>query len=78
MKSARVGCRRDELRPEYGSEEANIGVVVFVLVVFQCAVMVVVSVGDGRLVEGCLIRGGMHPTEPSQRRNRLRDDNEQR
>jgi hypothetical protein len=78
MKSARVGCRGDELRPEYGSEEANIGVVVFVLVVFQCAVMVVVSVGDGGLVEGCLIRGGMHPTEPSQRRNGLRDDNEQR
>jgi hypothetical protein len=37
-----------------------------------------VSVGDGGLVEGCLIRGGMHPTEPSQRRNGLRDDNEQR
>jgi hypothetical protein len=82
MKSARVGCRGDELRPEYRSGEVNIRLVVcvpgLVLVVPQCAVMVVVSVGDSRLVEGGLIRGGMHPTEPSQRRNGLRDDNDQR
>jgi hypothetical protein len=82
LKRARVGCRGDELLTEYGSGEVDIGVVVcvlgLVLVVVQCAVMVVVSVGDGRLVEGGLIGGGMHPTELSQRRNELRDDNEQR
>jgi hypothetical protein len=78
LESARVGCRGGVLRPEYGSEEANIGVVVFVLVVFQCAVMVVVTVFDGGLVEGGLLQGGMCPTEPSQRRNGLRDDNDKR
>jgi hypothetical protein len=56
--------------------------VVFVLglvfVVLQCAVMVVVPVGDGRFMKGGLLQGGVHPTEPSQRRNGLRDDNEQR
>jgi hypothetical protein len=49
-----------------------------VLVVLQCAVMVVVPVGDGRLVEGGLLQGGVHPTEPSQRCNGLGDDNDQR
>jgi len=49
-----------------------------VVVVLQCAVMVVISVLDGRLVEGGLLQGGVHPTEPSQRRNGLRDDDEQR
>jgi hypothetical protein len=56
--------------------------VVFVLglvvVMLQCAVMVVVPMLDGRLMKGCLIQGGVHPTEPSQRRNGLRDDNQQR
>jgi hypothetical protein len=33
---------------------------------------------DGRLVEGGLLQGGMHPTEPSQRREGLRDNYEQR
>ena len=82
MKSARVGCRGDELRPEYGWGEVDIRVVVcvpgLVLVVLQCAVMVVVPVRDGRFMKGGLIQGGMHPTEPSKRRNGLRDDNEQR
>ena len=82
MKRARVGYRGGELRPDYGSGEVDIRVVVsvlgLVLVVLQCAVMVIVPVGDGRLVEGGLLQGGVRPTEPSQRRNGLRDDNEQR
>ena len=49
-----------------------------VLVVLQCAVMVIVPVGDGRFMKGGLLQGGVHPTEPGQRRNGLRDDNEQR
>jgi hypothetical protein len=49
-----------------------------VLVVVQCAVMVFVPVGDGCLVEGGLIQGGVCSPEPSQRRNGLRDDNAQR
>ena len=82
MKSARVGCRGGELRSEYRSGEVDIRLVVTVhglaVVVHQCAVMVVVPVGDGRLMKGGLLQGGVHPTEPSQRRNRLRDDNDQR
>jgi len=82
LKRARVGYGGNKLRPEYGSGEVGIRGVVFalglVLVVLQCAVMVIVPVGDGRLVEGGLLQGGMHPTEPSQRREGLRDDNEQR
>jgi hypothetical protein len=69
LKRTRVGCRGGELLPEYGSGEVDIRVVAcvleLVLVVLQWAVMVVVSVGDGRLVEGGLIQGGMHPAEPS-------------
>jgi hypothetical protein len=49
-----------------------------VLVVLQCAVMVVFPVLDGRLVESGLLQGGVHPTEPSQRRDGLGGDNEQR
>ena len=79
---ARVGCRGGELRPEYGSGEVDIRLVVCVLglvvVVLQCAVMVVIPVLDGRLVEGGLLQGGVHPIEPSQSRNRLRDDKAQR
>jgi hypothetical protein len=82
LKRARVGCRGGELRPEYGSGEVDIRLVVsvlgLVLVVLQCAVMVVVPMGDGRLVDGGLLQGGVHPTDPSQRRNGLRDENEQR
>jgi hypothetical protein len=81
LERARVGCRRGELRPEYGSGEVDICVVVCVLglvvVVLQCAVMVIVPLLDGRLVEGGLLQGGVCPTEPSQRRNGLRDDNAQ-
>jgi len=40
--------------------------------------MVVVPVGDGCLVEGGLIQGGVCSPEPSQRRHGLRDDNAQR
>ena len=40
--------------------------------------MVVVPMLDGRLMKGCLLQGGVHPPEPSQRRNGLRDDNQQR
>ena len=77
-----VGCRGGEIRTEYGSGEVDIRLVVsvlgLVLVVLQCSVMVVVPILDGRLVEGGLLQGGMHPTEPSQRRDGLRDDNDQR
>jgi hypothetical protein len=79
LKSARVGCGGGDLRPEYGSGEVDIlGVICvqgLVLVVLYCAVMVVVPVGDGRLMKGGLLQGSVHPTEPSQRRNGLRDDN---
>ena len=82
MKRAGVCCRGGELRPEYGSGEEDIPLVVsvlgLVLVVLQCAVMVVVPVGDGRLMKGGLLQGGVHPTEPGQRCNGLRDDNDQR
>ena len=82
MKRAGVWCRGGELRPEYGSGEVDIRLVVSVLglvfVVLQCAVMVVVPVGDGRLVESGLIQCGVCSSEPSQRRNGLRDDNAQR
>jgi hypothetical protein len=78
LKRTRVGCRGGELLPEYGSGEVDTHLVVcvlgLVLVVLQCAVMVVVPVGDGRLVEGGLIQGGMHPTEPCQRRDGLGGD----
>jgi hypothetical protein len=49
-----------------------------VLGLLQCAVMVVVPVGDGRLMKGGLLQGGVHPTKPGQRCNGLRDDNDQR
>ena len=82
MKWAGVWCRRCELRPEYGSGEVDIRLVVSVLgLVFrllQCAVMVVVPLGDGRLMKGGLLQGGVHPTKPGQRCNGLRDDNDQR
>ena len=82
MKRAGVWCRGGELRPEYGSGEVDIRLVVcvhgLVVVVLQCTVMVVVPVVDGRLVDGGLLQGGMCPTEPSQRRNGLREDNAQR
>ena len=82
MKRAGVWCRGGELRPEYGSGEVDIRLVVSVLglvfVVLQCALMVVVPVGDGRLMKGGLLQGGVHPTEPGQRCNGLRDDNDQR
>jgi hypothetical protein len=82
LKRAGVWCRGGELRPEYASGEVDIRIVVsvlgLVLVVLQCAVMVVVPVGDGRLMKGGLIQGGVHPTEPGQRCNGLRDDNDQR
>jgi hypothetical protein len=82
LKKASVGCRGGGLRSEYGSGEVDIRLVVsvlgLVLVVLQFAVMVVVSVGDGRLMKGGLLQGGVHPTEPGQRRNGLRDDNDQR
>ena len=78
MNRARVGGGGNEPRPEYCPGEVDIPGVVSVLVVFQCAVMVIVPVGDGRLVEGRLLQGGVHPFEPGQRRNGLRDDKEQR
>ena len=80
MKRAHVGCRGGELRPEYGSGEVYLCLVVSVLglvfVVLQCAVMVVVPVRDGRFMKGGLLQGGVCPTEPGQRRNGLGDDNE--
>jgi hypothetical protein len=42
------------------------------------AVMVVIPVLDGRLMEGGLLQGSVHPIDPSQRRNGLRDDKAQR
>jgi hypothetical protein len=81
LERACVGCRGGEPRPEYGSGEVDIRLVVcvlgLVLVVLQCAVMGIVPLLDGRLVEGGLLQGGVCPTEPSQRRNGLRDDNAQ-
>jgi hypothetical protein len=78
LNRARVGGGGNEPRPEYCPGEVDIPGVVsvlgLVLVVFQCAVMVIVPVGDGRLVEGRLLQGGVHPFEPGQRRNGLRDD----
>jgi hypothetical protein len=82
LERARVGCRVDELRPEYGSGEVDIRLVVCVvglgLVVLQYAVMMVIPVLDGRLVEGSLLQGGVGPTQPSERRNWLGDDQDQR
>jgi hypothetical protein len=78
LKRAGVWCCRGELRPEYGSGEVDIRLVVSVLGLLQCAVMVVVPVGDGRLMKGGLLQGGVHPTKPGQRCNGLRDDNDQR
>jgi hypothetical protein len=66
LKRAGVGCRGGDLRAEYGSGEVDIRLVVtvlgLVLVVLQCAVMVVVPVGDGRLMKAGLLQGGVHPT----------------
>jgi hypothetical protein len=78
LKSAGVWCRRGELRPEYRSGGVDIRLVVSVLGLLQCAVMVVVPLGDGRLMKGGLLQGGVHPTKPGQRCNGLRDDNDQR
>jgi hypothetical protein len=78
LKRAGVWCRRGELRPEYGSGEVDIRLFVSVLGLLQCAVMVVVPVGDCRLMKGGLLQGGVHPTKPGQRCNGLRDDNDQR
>jgi hypothetical protein len=50
----------------------------WVLVALQRAVMVVVPVRDGCFMKGGLLQGGVCPTEPSQRRDGLGDDNEQR
>ena len=49
-----------------------------VVVLAQRPVMVVVSVLDGRLVDGGLLQGGVRPTEPSQGRDGLGKDHEQR
>jgi hypothetical protein len=49
-----------------------------VFVLAQRAVMVVVPVLDGRLVDGGLLQGCVRPTEPSQRRDGLGDDHKQR
>jgi hypothetical protein len=66
LKRAGVGCRGGDLRAEYRSGEVDIRLVVsvlaLVLVVLQCAVMVVVPVGDGRLMKAGLLQGGVHPT----------------
>jgi hypothetical protein len=82
LERARVGCRGGEPRPEYGSGEVDIRLVVCVLglvvVVLQCAVMVVIPVLDGRLVEGGLLQGGVGATQPSKGRNWLGDDHDQR
>jgi hypothetical protein len=48
-----------------------------VLVVLQRAVMVIVPMLDGRLMEGGLFQGSVHPTEPSQSRNGLGENKEQ-
>jgi hypothetical protein len=82
LERVRVGCRRGELRPEYGSGEVDIhlGVCVLglVVVMHQCAVMVVISVLDGRLVEGGLLQGGVGATQPSEGRNWLGNNHDQR
>ena len=79
---ARVGCRGGEPWPEYGSREVDIRLVVFVLglvvVVLQCAVMVVIPVLDGRLVEGGLLQCGVGAIQPGERRNWLGNDHDKR
>ena len=81
MKRSRVGCGGNELRPENGSGELDIRGIVsvlgLVLVVLQRAVMVIVPMLDGRLMEGGLLQGSVHPTEPSQSRNGLGENKEQ-
>ena len=66
LEGARVWCYVGNLRPERGSGEADIRLVVplrgLVLVVPQRAVMMIVPVLDGRFVEGCLLQGGVRPT----------------
>jgi hypothetical protein len=82
LERAHVRCRGGELRPEYGSGEVDIRLVVCVLglvvVVLQCAVMGIVPLLDGRLVEGGLLQGGVGATQPSERRNGLGEDHDQR
>ena len=82
MRRARVGCSGGEPRTEYGSGEVDIRRVVcvhgLVLVVLQCAVMVVIPLLDGRFMKGSLLQGGVGATQPSERRNGLGDDHDQR
>jgi hypothetical protein len=68
LKGARVGGRGGEPRVVCGPKEVGIRFVPLGGLVFlldQRAVMVVVSVPDGRLVDGGLLEGGVHPTQPS-------------
>jgi hypothetical protein len=82
LERARVGCRGGELQPECGSGEVDIRLIVcvlgLVLMVLQCAVMVVIPVLDGRFMKGSLLQGGVCATQPSERRNWLGDDHDQR
>jgi hypothetical protein len=85
LEGARVGCCGGELRRERGSREADVRLAATALTsrsVFvvpgRTAVMVVFPVFDGRLVEGGLLQGDVGPTQPSERRNWLGDDQDQR
>ncbi|CAA9404680.1 MAG: hypothetical protein AVDCRST_MAG03-1456 [uncultured Rubrobacteraceae bacterium] len=79
---ARVWRRRSELGPERGWREAGGRHVVtrrgFTRVVPRRAVVVGVPVLHGRVVEGGLLRRGVHPAEPSHGRDGLGDHHEQR
>jgi hypothetical protein len=83
LERARVGCRGGKLRPGRGSREVDTQFAATahtrsVFVVPGRCVMVVCPVLDGRLVEGGLLQGGVHTSQPSERRNGLGDDHDQR
>jgi len=82
LERARVGCRGSELGPECRWREVGIRLVVtprvLIRVVPRLSVVVGIPVPHGRFVEGGLLRGGVRPTEPRQKRDRLCDDHEQR
>jgi hypothetical protein len=80
---ARVRRRGGELRPDCGSKEVGFRRALaprelIMRVVPRRPVMARVPVLDCRFVEGGLLRGGVRPTEPRQKRDRLCDDHEQR
>jgi hypothetical protein len=83
LERAHVGCRGGKLLLERGSREADIRLAASALtgsvfVVPGRSVMVVFSVLDGRLVEGGLRQGDVRAPQPSDRRDGLGEDHDQR